>query len=277
MTDRVDRRIFPTGLNKNNAINIINNAGFTLTQRMKSYPQNFNFAFPESKKYGPFVEAFINADNTRDRPAMPDQDAKWERRDAVVDPMSGMANLGSPAMESAGVVGKAIVPEAYFDYMEQKAANEQYADFRNWKVNQIDWKNPVKRAYWEKKDPGLLAEAEKNLVFQNWIELQTYLIKSRGIKNEQDAFIIYMAENGFDYNQKWIPYNVQGAFERYYAGFIAGQADRDERGEHTNYMNVERPDTLKEAYTSTPGTTRLKPGWGEAVEYREGLDHMKED
>lgn len=225
---KIGQPIFQGKLNKSNAREVIANSQFQIQSRLKAFPQNFAvYNPPAPRDYGPFFNAFLNADNTINRPIIDSKERlKYIDRDIFVSSAAdtnGLAQILLPDQSRAGytvgTIGKAYADDDYFEFKKQEADNAQYADFKTWQMSQIDFGNPVKREYWKKKQPELLAEAEKNLIFQNWLELQAYMISTRGYANEEEAFIIYMKDYGMDFNSKWLPLSIRGAFENYYQIF----------------------------------------------------------
>lgn len=131
--------------------------------------------------------------------------SQWPVRLVTPDPYDKIASIrqqtitGGAASNAAAIVpgqGVAILDDNYFNWVDRKQDQYQYAKFKSWFLAQIDLSSPEKAAYWKNMAPQIYQERRE--LFNKQMELTSRVAKINmlGPEDEDDYKLIWMVQNG---------------------------------------------------------------------------------
>lgn len=131
-------------------------------------------------------------------PYSPD-DIKFRNRAQVLNQGAPAGNpaqnnpYGASSIKGVGVV---LADSAYFAYAQQKREAEQWSEFQQYILSQVDFSTPQSRAWWEKKFPTYAEKAYVNIEKQKQLELELDSIRIRGYKDIDDMWLKFLYDKG---------------------------------------------------------------------------------
>lgn len=113
------------------------------------------------------------------------EDAKWALRSKIVDNTDNVPNIG-----------KAIVPEGYFDYAERKEMNNLMTQYQQFILQQVDLSAPEKQQWWYQKFPWIRDAKLQEMYTQAELQKKFAEIQITGPQNEEDFMLLWLRKNG---------------------------------------------------------------------------------